>query len=83
MEQCTVYSSELESLQKLLHFPEEVAIKLTQTEHALFCKVIFIIVQTTASYLAQLFETANSCTFLTKMRNLAKGQKLTVLGLCQ
>lgn len=39
MEQCTVYSAELEALQKLLHFPEEVAIKLTQTEHALFCKV--------------------------------------------
>ena len=39
MEQCTVYSSELENLQKLLHFPEEVAIKLTQTEHALFTKV--------------------------------------------
>ena len=78
MEQCTVYSSELENLQKLLHFPEEVAIKLTQTEHALFCKVILIIVQATASYLAQLFEAASSYSFLTKVRDLAKWQKLIV-----
>ncbi len=38
-----MYSAELENLQKLLHFPEEVAIKLTQTEHALFCKVRYLL----------------------------------------
>ena len=32
-------SEELEDLQKLLHFPEEVALRLTETEHQLFYKV--------------------------------------------
>jgi phosphatidylinositol phospholipase C epsilon len=34
-----VYAGELESLQKLLHFPEEVALRLTATEHHLFYQV--------------------------------------------
>ncbi|KAF4517551.1 hypothetical protein B566_EDAN005115, partial [Ephemera danica] len=34
-----VYAGELESLQKLLHFPEEVALRLTATEHQLFYQV--------------------------------------------
>lgn len=32
----TKYSQELQNLQKMLHFPEEVALLLTETEHALF-----------------------------------------------
>lgn len=39
IENCTVYSKELEQLQKLLHFPEEVAFRLTETEHKLFQSV--------------------------------------------
>jgi phosphatidylinositol phospholipase C epsilon len=34
-----VYAAELESLHKLLHFPEEVALRLTATEHHLFYQV--------------------------------------------
>lgn len=35
----TRYSKELESLQKILHFPEEVAILLTEVESSLFQNV--------------------------------------------
>lgn len=38
-DQGTVYSKELEGLQKMLQFPEEVAILLTETEYSLFYKV--------------------------------------------
>ena len=31
-----LYSEELENLQRLLHFPEEVALRLTETEYDLF-----------------------------------------------
>jgi phosphatidylinositol phospholipase C, epsilon len=34
-----VYAEELDSLYKLLHFPEEVALRLTATEHHLFYQV--------------------------------------------
>lgn len=34
-----VYAAELDSLYKLLHFPEEVALRLTATEHHLFYQV--------------------------------------------
>ncbi|XP_059477759.1 uncharacterized protein LOC132198045 isoform X2 [Neocloeon triangulifer] len=34
-----VYASELEALYRLLHFPEEVALRLTATEHHLFYQV--------------------------------------------
>jgi len=34
-----VYAAELEALYKLLHFPEEVALRLTATEHQLFYQV--------------------------------------------
>ncbi|KAH9518378.1 hypothetical protein Btru_016595 [Bulinus truncatus] len=33
------YTEELEGLRKMLHFPEEVAMMLTATEHKLFCNV--------------------------------------------
>ena len=36
LESSCQYSDELEHLQKMLNFPEEVAILLTQTEHELF-----------------------------------------------
>ena len=39
MELCTVHSAELERLQNLLHFPEEVAMSLTDTEFELFNSV--------------------------------------------
>ena len=34
-----LYSEELERLQKLLHFPEEVALQLTEVEYDLFYRV--------------------------------------------
>lgn len=34
-----VYAAELDSLYRLLHFPEEVALRLTATEHHLFYQV--------------------------------------------
>ena len=34
-----LYSDELERLQKLLHFPEEVALQLTEVEYDLFYRV--------------------------------------------
>ena len=39
IEPSQVYAEELEALQKLLPFPEEVAMRLTDTEHALFNSV--------------------------------------------
>ena len=39
MDQCTVHSAELNHLQKIIHFPEEVALLLTRTEYALFNSV--------------------------------------------
>src|SRR6218665_400104 len=33
------FTEELQQLQKMLHFPEEVALHLTENEHALFQKV--------------------------------------------
>ncbi|XP_023235323.1 uncharacterized protein LOC111634715 isoform X2 [Centruroides sculpturatus] len=39
MEGATIYKDELEQLQALLHFPEEVALQLTETEYELFYKV--------------------------------------------
>lgn len=39
LESSSMYTEELESLQKMLHFPEEVALMLTQTEHKLFNSV--------------------------------------------
>ncbi|XP_038070793.1 uncharacterized protein LOC119739790 isoform X2 [Patiria miniata] len=37
--QTSLYLEEFECCRKLLHFPEEVALILTETEHALFCEV--------------------------------------------
>ena len=39
LELCTVHTAELERLQNLLHFPEEVAMSLTETEFELFNSV--------------------------------------------
>lgn len=39
IEQYTMYSEELEHLQKLLHFPEEAAMLLTKKEFELFLQV--------------------------------------------
>ena len=39
IEKCVIYSDELRELQKILHFPEEVAMRLTQTEYELFNQV--------------------------------------------
>lgn len=39
MEKCVVYSQELRDLQKILHFPEEVAMRMTETEYNLFNQV--------------------------------------------
>ena len=36
----TSYCAELEELQELLHFPEEVALRLADTEYQLFYQVI-------------------------------------------
>lgn len=35
----TIYCAELEELQELLHFPEEVALRLADTEYQLFYQV--------------------------------------------
>lgn len=35
----TIYKEELEKLQRLLHFPEEMALRLTEVEHQLFYSV--------------------------------------------
>ena len=45
IEQTTLYAEELSQLQKLLHFPEEVAMMLTKTEYDLFNKVLSCICQ--------------------------------------
>ncbi|KAK0044969.1 1-phosphatidylinositol 4 5-bisphosphate phosphodiesterase epsilon-1-like isoform X1, partial [Biomphalaria pfeifferi] len=39
LEPVSQYTEELERLRKMLHFPEEVAMMLTTTEHKLFCSV--------------------------------------------
>ncbi|KAK7011166.1 1-phosphatidylinositol 4 5-bisphosphate phosphodiesterase epsilon-1-like isoform X1, partial [Biomphalaria glabrata] len=39
LEPVSQYTEELERLRKMLHFPEEVAMMLTSTEHKLFCSV--------------------------------------------
>ena len=39
MDQPVTFSEELQQLQKILQFPEEVALHLTDTEHALFQRV--------------------------------------------
>ncbi|GAB6024048.1 hypothetical protein CHUAL_008768 [Chamberlinius hualienensis] len=39
LEEDSLYQEELESLQRILHFPEEVALRLTETEYQMFCSV--------------------------------------------
>lgn len=39
----TSYCAELEELQELLHFPEEVALRLADTEYQLFYQVIVLL----------------------------------------